>query len=101
MSNNDLWRIRIKLDDPNDSYSVLVDPEETDLVEWGKLWNQNKCKRDWVEDEVGGLVVRVEACEEEENDGDNRQELPGRRVLQPVIQLLPMGQTTNGTLIEG
>jgi len=46
---------------------------------------------------VGGLVVRVEACEEEENDGDNRQELPGRRVLQPVIQLLPMGQTTNGT----
>ena len=61
------------------------------------MFYQNKCKRDRVQDEVGGLVVRVEAGEEEENDGDDRQELPGRRVLQTVVQLLPVGQTTYGT----
>ena len=58
---------------------------------------QNKCKRDRVQDEMGRLVVRVEAGEEEENDRDDCQELPGWRVLQTVVQLLPMSQQTYRT----
>ena len=46
---------------------------------------------------MGGLVVRVEAGEEEENDGDDRQELSGWSVLQTVVQLLPVGQQTYST----
>ena len=46
---------------------------------------------------MGRLVVRVEAGKEEENDRDDRQELPGWRVLQTVVQLLPMSQQTYRT----
>ena len=58
--------------------------------------HQHECQGDGVENEVSGLVVGVEAGQEEENDWDDGQELPGRRVLKAVIKLLPVGQTTNG-----
>ncbi len=61
-----------------------------------KRSHQHECQGDCVEDEVLGLVVGVEAGHEEEDDGDDGQELPRRRVLKTVVKLLPVSQTTNG-----
>ena len=43
------------------------------------------------------LVVGVEAGQEEEDDRNDHQELPGGGVLKPVVQLFPVCQATNGS----
>ena len=59
--------------------------------------DQNKSQRDSVHDEVGRLVVRVEASQEEQHDGHYGQKFASWCVLQPVVQLLPVSQVPHGT----
>ena len=42
----------------------------------------------------------VETGQDEQQNGNDREELSGGRVLNAVVQLLPMGQATIGTLVK-
>lgn len=81
--------------------SVLVDPEQPDFVEGGQFRDEHKRQADCVEYKVHLVVFRVSTGQDEEQDGDNGEEFSGWRVLDPVVDLFPVGQTATGALIKG
>ncbi len=55
--------------------SVLVDPEEPDLVKGRQLGHENEDQAHEVDDEVQLVVFGVSARQDEQNDRKNREEL--------------------------
>src|SRR3989338_2982002 len=72
--------------------SIPVDSQNPDLVHGGKLANDGGNKGDEVEYQIVKVIVGVMGGTDEEEDGDDRQHLPGWGVLFAVIQLLPESQ---------
>ena len=56
---------------------ILVDAEYPDFVQGRVLGQEDQDRGGAVEDEVDAGVARVEAGQEEQGHGDQRQELPG------------------------
>lgn len=78
---------------------VLVDAEDADSVELGKLWDEHAEKRSRVYDEVHCVVLCVEAGQEIQNDGGNGEELSGGGELHSVVKLFPMSEESGLALV--
>ena len=66
----------------------------------GQLWNQDKCKAGEINYEMQAVVPWIEAGQDEQEDRDDREELAGGRVLDSVVQLLPMCQAPIWALVK-
>lgn len=78
---------------------VLVDPKESNLMELGQLREDDQQEGAKVNEEVEGVVPRVETGQKEEDNGKNGEEFSGCRELTAIINLFPMSQVSNLSLI--
>ena len=65
------------------------------------LWDKDESQADCVDDKVDGVVVRVEAGEEEQEDGHDGEKCSRRCVLDSVIDLLPMREPPDAIRFNG
>ena len=69
-------------------------------MEEGQLWENDKRQTKEVDGKVQAVMPGVEAGQDEEEDGYDGQEFASGRILDPIVQLLPVGQATAGALIN-
>lgn len=66
----------------------------------GQLGDHHAERGQEIDGKVGEVIVGIMRAEEEEADGDAEQELLGRGVLVPIVDLLPHVEIVVGTGVE-
>ena len=84
----------------DDCFSVLVNSEDPDLMKHGKLGknNQNHCRE--VDAEMKGIILCIKTSQHKHNDRKDGQELSSCSKLCSIINLFPMSQISNNSLIS-
>jgi hypothetical protein len=83
------------------SLSVLIDPEDPDFMEHGKFGQNDENHGCKVNTEVKRVVLCIERGEHEHHDWKNCQEFSCSCKLGSIINLFPMGEISDYSLISG